>query len=300
MNTTSFTWKITSKWHGKLLKDFLLQEVKVSRRALTDLKFHGGKISINGDDKTVRYQLQEADEVEITFPEEIRSTKLQPEPIPLQIVYEDSHLLIINKVAGMSTIPSREHPNHSVANALLHHYNKQDLSYAVHVVTRLDRDTSGLLLIAKHRFCHHLLSLEQREGTINRTYEAIVHGTLIQEKGKIDLPIGRKPDSIIERTVIENGKRAITNFTCLNRNNHSTYVQLTLETGRTHQIRVHMSAIGHPLFGDDLYGGKREQIHRQALHCSNLTFIHPFTKEKMNFSCQLPNDMKKLLTTSNL
>jgi 23S rRNA pseudouridine1911/1915/1917 synthase len=297
--TISFSWEIDSKYERMLVRDFLLKEVRLSRRTLTELKFNGGVISVNGNEVTVRYALKENDQLTIIFPNEQRSSKLLAERLPLTIVYEDEHVLVLNKQPNLATIPSKEHPTHSVANGLVHYYDQKGLSFAVHIVTRLDRDTSGLLLVAKHRFSHHLLSLQQKEGTVTRSYFAIVHGLMKDDRGKIEMPIGRNPASIIERMVREDGKAAITNYAVIDQVENKSLVKLKLETGRTHQIRVHLATIGHPLIGDTLYGGTRIGIARQALHCSELTFIHPFSKETMTFSCEMPDDMKQLWEKNN-
>lgn len=288
------TWTITTKDHGKLLREFL-REQQISKAALTDIKFHGGRIEVNGKEENVRYVCAEGDVVLVTFPEEKHSDAMQPEQIPLHIVYEDDHCLVINKPPFLSTIPSREHPSGSLANGLLHYYKQKGEKQTVHIVTRLDRDTSGLLLVAKHRFSHSLFSKEQQKGAVKRTYMAVVHGTVLQDEGTIHAPIGRKGDSIIERVVHPAGQHAVTHFRVKERFFDRTLVELQLETGRTHQIRVHMAHIGHPLLGDSLYGGKREFITRQALHSARLQFDHPILKEKLSFTCPLPDDMKKLV-----
>jgi 23S rRNA pseudouridine1911/1915/1917 synthase len=288
------TWKITEKDEGKLVREFL-KEQNISRTALTDIKFHGGGIYVNGKFVTVRHVLRAGEVLEVRFPPEQRSADMVPQPLPLSIVYEDDYLLVVNKPPFMSTIPSREHPTGTLANALLYYYDQQQLPTTIHVVTRLDRDTSGLLLVAKHRHVHHLLSELQKRGQIKRRYEAVCHGQLSQEKGTIDAPIGRKSDSIIEREVREDGQRAVTHFQVIKRMQHYTHVSLQLETGRTHQIRVHMSHIGHPLVGDELYGGSREKLSRQALHSKELSFFHPFVQKEYCFQSDLPEDMKRLI-----
>ncbi len=202
-----------------------------------------------------------------------KSADMAAEPIPLSIVYEDDYVIVLDKPPHMSTIPSREHPNGTIANALLFHYEKQQLQTTVHIVTRLDRDTSGLVLVAKHRHVHHLLSEQQKQGKVKRRYEAVCHGYVTPLVRTIDAPIGRKGDSIIERQVRPDGQRAVTHYEVLQQKNEMTHVSIRLETGRTHQIRVHFSHIGHPLVGDDLYGGSRARIDRQALHSCELTFF---------------------------
>ena len=295
----SISWIVEKEDDGKEIKAFLSEE-GISRRALTDIKFTGGKITVNGVEETVRCRLRERDRLVVVFPPELLSGSMVGEGIPLEIIYEDSDIIIINKPPYMSTIPSREHPSGTLANALVYYYEKKEVRAAVHIVTRLDRNTSGLVLVAKHRHAHHLLSLMQQEYSIHRTYEALVSGVLLQETKTIDAPIGRKSDSIIEREVRDDGKKAITHLDLLAQFGDYAHIRLRLETGRTHQIRVHMSHIGHPLLGDDLYGGKIEKIDRQALHCAQLQFFHPLQKREMTFGAQLPNDMNILLEKNGL
>jgi 23S rRNA pseudouridine1911/1915/1917 synthase len=182
-----------------------------------------------------------------------------------------------------------------LANALIGYYEQIGINATAHIVTRLDRDTSGLVLIAKHRHVHHLFSQQQRKGGVKRIYEAFVAGTFSEDSGTIIEPIARKKDSIIEREVHPDGQYACTNFKVLNSNKLFTHLQLQLETGRTHQIRVHLSYLGHPLLGDDLYGGPTNLIKRQALHCREVSFYHPFFEREYQFVSPLPNDMKALL-----
>ncbi|KFM99887.1 RluA family pseudouridine synthase [Bacillus clarus] len=294
MNRFTLKWDIKEVEEGILVREFLKTK-GISKAALTDIKFHGGAIEVNGEHASVRHMLQTGEELKVFFPVEARSEGMEAENIPLCIVYEDDAVLVMNKEAYMSTIPSREHPSGSVANALLYHYDKQNLASTVHIVTRLDRDTSGLMLIAKNRFVHHLLSRQHQQKQVKRTYEAIVHGELSDEAGTIDAPIGRKADSIIERTVCEEGQRAVTHFRVIESSSNQTLVALELETGRTHQIRVHMAHIGHPLLGDDLYGGQRDVIKRQALHSTSLTFYHPILEKEMSFFASIPSDMQEVL-----
>lgn len=290
----TLTWKITKENEQTIIKDFL-KEKEISKAALTDIKFNGGKILVNGKEETVRYLLKVGEELSVIFPEENPSVGLLGEDLPLDILYEDDYILVVNKPAGMSTIPSREHPTGSLANAIIGYYEQIGLVATSHIVTRLDRDTSGIVLVAKHRHVHHLFSEQQKSGKINRFYEALAEGNFLQDSGIIKEPIARKPDSIIEREVSPNGQYACTHYKVIKRYQGFTHVQLRLETGRTHQIRVHLSYIGHPLVGDDLYGGERSFIARQALHCWELEFYHPFLKEELKFTQELPLDMKKMM-----
>ncbi|MCY7747807.1 RluA family pseudouridine synthase [Bacillus inaquosorum] len=283
---------ITSAEEGMTVKEYV-GELGISKRLLTDIKFGGGDLLINGEHVTVKYVLREGDLFVVKFPEEQVSETLLAEPVPLDILYEDEHVLVINKQPYVSSIPSREHPSGSIANGIIHHYQKNGVQATVHLVTRLDRDTSGVMLVAKHRFAHSILSSAQKNGLVKRRYAAVVHGRMTGE-GTVDAPIGRHPDSIIERRVIPDGQKAVTHFYVTRATDDITSVTLQLETGRTHQIRVHMSYLGHPLCGDTLYGGTRQKIGRQALHSEHLSFIHPLTQENMTFHATLPQDMKEL------
>ncbi|AEV18307.1 RluA family pseudouridine synthase [Geobacillus sp. G4] len=290
----TMTFSIDEQHDGKLLRQFL-QENGISRTALTDIKFHGGALLVDGRPVTVRHVLRAGETLSVVFPPERTSDWMDAEAMPLDILYEDDYVLVVNKPAGLATIPSRHHPGGTLANGLLHHYRKQQLDSTVHIVTRLDRDTSGLVLVAKHRHVHHLLSALQQKGHVVRTYEAICHGVIVEDEGTIDAPIGRQSDSIIAREVREDGKPAVTHFRVLERLYGYTYVSLRLETGRTHQIRVHLAYLGHPLAGDELYGGSREMIGRQALHSRQLSFFHPFAGRWYTCSAPLPDDMELLI-----
>ncbi|AKU27402.1 RluA family pseudouridine synthase [Geobacillus stearothermophilus] len=292
----TMTFSIDEQHDGKLLRQFL-QENGISRTALTDIKFHGGALLVDGRPVTVRHVLRAGETLSVVFPPERTSDWMDPEEMPLHIVYEDDYVLVVDKPAGLATIPSRHHPGGTLANGLLHHYRRQRLDSTVHIVTRLDRDTSGLVLVAKHRHVHHLLSTLQQKGKVARTYEAICHGVMVDDEGTIDAPIGRRGDSIIAREVREDGKPAVTHFRVLERLRGYTHVSLQLETGRTHQIRVHLAYVGHPLAGDDLYGGSREMIDRQALHSRQLSFFHPFARRWLTFAAPLPGDMAHLIET---
>ena len=293
-----FTLKFTATKEGQLLRE-ALSEWRISKRALTAIKFEGGLLTVNGIERNVRHSLEIGDVVEVKFPPEEKSEGLVVEYDPLRIVYEDEAILVLDKPAHQSTIPSREHPTQSIANHVCGYFEQQGLASTVHIVTRLDRDTSGLLCIAKHAHIHHLTGLAQRSGEISREYEAIVHGHVKEDKQSILAPIGRKDTSIIEREVREDGQFAHTDVTVLCRfdmqGEPMTHVRLKLHTGRTHQIRVHMAHLGHALVGDELYGGSRTYIDRQALHCVSLKMQHPLSGEILHFSSPLMDDMQRLL-----
>ncbi|OEH91681.1 RluA family pseudouridine synthase [Bacillus solimangrovi] len=282
-----------------LLREFLHKEKRFSRRLLTTTKFSGGGLYVNDQEVTVRYVLQKGDNVTVKLPKEVKGDRMVPEQMALTILYEDEHVLVVDKRPNMSVIPSSDHPNGTLANAILYYYDQIGISNTVHFVNRLDRDTSGALLIAKDRFTHHLFSLAQQENLIHRQYTAIAEGVIIPDSGTINEPIARKEGSIIERIVHPNGQRAVTHFKVEDRSDGHTLLSLKLETGRTHQIRVHLASLGHPLLGDSLYGGNDKQINRQALHSTMLTFIHPFLEKQVEVCSPLPPDFKDVLNRSH-
>ncbi|MBP2076576.1 RluA family pseudouridine synthase [Oceanobacillus polygoni] len=288
-------WVIDKNNAGLTIREYLQAVHGFSRRIIIAIK-QEGKLLVNDRERTVRYVLSDGDVLEVHFPAEKVSRNLQPEDIDLNIAYEDEAVIVIDKPAGIAAMPSLNHRSGTMANGLIGYYRRiHRESFTVHVVTRLDRDTSGLVLVAKDRYNHSLLSKAQQLNKIKRTYIALVEGHLEKEEGTIDAPIARKTDSIIERTIHENGKRAVTHYKKQSEVGESTMVEIELETGRTHQIRVHFSHYGHPLVGDDLYGGSLQSINRQALHCYELMFEHPITKESITIQSELPKDMQKLL-----
>lgn len=286
---------IEAENHRMVLREFLTDKLSLSKRIIKKLKAHDGGICVNGVEKTVRYCLQLGDELVISFPAEEISQSLVAENLPLEIVYEDEFIIVVNKPAGIPTIPSQLHPRGTLANRVLHYYSERHIPYTIHVVTRLDKDTSGLVLIAKHHYSHSLFSNLQRRNGIVRKYKALITGQLLDLSGTIDLPIMRAANSIIERVVDSTGKHAVTHFEVLAKYQDHSLVEIELETGRTHQIRVHFSHLGNPLLGDDLYGGKLDRLNRQALHCSSLKFIHPFTEKLLEFTADIPQDMMSLM-----
>lgn len=282
-----------------ILRDFLATK-EISKRTLTAVKYEGGQLLVNEVERDVRYELKIGDRVKVLFPPEKLSDGLVAEEGNLEILYEDAAVLLIEKPSGQSTIPSFGHRFGTIANFLAGKFKNEQIPATVHVVTRLDHHTSGLLCVAKNRHIHHLLSKQLTNEMFQRSYEAIVEGHIETDKFTINEPIGRKDGSIIERIVRQDGQYAKTNVCVLERfevDGHPfTHVRLTLETGRTHQIRVHMKWLGHPLAGDDLYGGKRTYISRQALHCTSLSFLHPITKEDLLFKSTIGQDMQNMLS----
>ncbi|ADU31142.1 RluA family pseudouridine synthase [Evansella cellulosilytica] len=296
MKSIRLQWVIDNAATGKLLRDYLREEKQISRKALADIKFNGGQITVNGKEENVRYTLRLGDVIEVIFPKEKVSRSIKPYKIKLHIIFEDEHVIIINKPPHLPTIPTRNEGEPSLAGAILAYYIENGIPSTFHAVSRLDRDTSGLVMVAKHRYMHDLCVKLQKSYEIKRSYVALVEGILSDDYNTIDLPISRKTTSIIEREVNEFGKSAITHYEVLKRYSGATLLQLTLETGRTHQIRVHMSAIGHPLLGDTLYGGDVRYIDRQALHSHQLSFFHPINKREYTFHCPIPDDIEDAMS----
>ena len=288
----------TAAEDGITLRDFLAQH-HISKAACTDIKLHGGALTVNGKPETVRYVIKHQDQIAVQYPPETSSLTMKAEAIPLSIVYEDDAILVVDKPVGLCTIPSRKHPSGTLANGILHHYAQTDHAGAVHFVTRLDFDTSGLVLVAKHRYIHALLSLAMQKQALTKEYLALVEGTLIPPNGTVDLPIARVNISQIKREVHPDGLPAQTKYRTVQQIQTDTHtyslVRLQLLTGRTHQIRVHMTALQHPLLGDCLYGGNHILISRHALHCNLLKFLHPMTGELMRFESPLPAAMERLI-----
>lgn len=285
-------WKISKAYHNMEILEYLREVHSFSKRILTGIKFDGGQITVNGNSQKVRYQLQTDDRLSVQFPSEKIGRNLIAEDLPLHIVYEDEDIMVLNKPANVAVMPSENHKTGTIANRILGYYEKQNIPYTVHIVTRLDRDTSGLLLVAKYRYIHSLLARAHESNEIHRKYTAVIEGKLKEIQGVIDAPIMRKEGSIIERTVNLSGKSAITEYNLLKEWKNHSLVEITLKTGRTHQIRVHFSHLGHPLAGDDLYGGSKKIISRQALHCSELIFKHPLTKKRVSYHLSVPDDMR--------
>ena len=279
---------------GVGLRDFLA-ESGISRRTLTAVKYRGGEILVNGKEKTVRHTLRAGDVVTVIFPPEKPSEGLFPEKGNLSVLYEDESLLILDKPAGQATIPSRDAPSGTLANYVAGRFRTEGTPATVHIVTRLDRETSGIVCIAKNRHIHHLMSEKMKAGGVHKRYEAIVRGSFSNCHFFIDEPIGRKENSIIERMVRPDGQRATTEVRVLEtagpRGGEFSLLSVILHSGRTHQIRVHLAHIGHPIEGDTLYGGSTERIGRQALHCAGLSFSHPLSGIPIEIVSGVPDDM---------
>ncbi|MGT2711308.1 RluA family pseudouridine synthase [Streptococcus oriscaviae] len=284
-----------------MVKTFLRRQ-DVSRGLLAKIKYAGGQILVNDEERLATYQLSVGDKVTIDIPPELDVTgQLEAIHRPLDIVYEDEHFMAIDKPFGYASIPSILHSS-TIANFVKGYFvNKGYENRQVHIVTRLDRDTSGLMLFAKHGYAHARLDKQLQSKTIHKRYYALVQGKgELSRAGDIIAPIGRPEDSIITRCVSPTGKYAHTSYEIIQSWGEVHLVDIQLHTGRTHQIRVHFAHIGFPLLGDDLYGGSLDHgIERQALHCHRLTFDNPFVNEQLNLTSPLPADFQAVIKNLN-
>ena len=285
------TYHIDRAFSGMRIEQYL-RRLGYSYQNLTQLKKMPASILINGTWSYMRTPLSEGDVLAVHIQENESSPNIPPAALPLDIVYEDEDLIVVNKPAGMPTHPSLNNYRNSLANALMHYYEQQGKPFIFRCTNRLDRDTSGLTVIAKHMVSSSILSGMAVRHEVTREYFAIVRGSVTPPEGTISAPIGRAGTSLIERKIDqEHGENAVTHYCVVKEENGHSLVSLILETGRTHQIRVHMKYIGSPLVGDYLYNPDMAFISRQALHSFRLSFTHPITGERMEFTAPLPEDM---------
>ena len=280
---------------GLRVEQFLRRK-RYSGQNLSEIKRMPKSILVNGVHYYMRQELSTGDHLQVRICETQNSEKIPSTKLPLDIIYEDEDLLVLNKPAGMPIHPSLNNYTNSMANALAYYFQSQGKPFIFRCCNRLDRDTSGLTIVSKHLVSGSILSDMTKYREVHREYLAIARGSVTPSEGTIQAPLGRKEGTIIERTVDwEHGEDAVTHYKVVKEANGHSLVSLILETGRTHQIRVHMQYLGFPLVGDYLYNPDMEYIHRQALHSWKLSFIHPITKEPMEFTAELPKDMKNIL-----
>lgn len=294
-----FEFPVTTEYEGHKLSE-MLRGKGFSRQTLTNLKYSPGSVLLDGQIARHGSLLNAGQLVTVRVEETEDSEKIPPVELPLDIVYEDEDLLVVNKPAGMPIHPSMKHYENTLGNAVAWYYQEQGKHFVYRCINRLDKDTTGLTIIAKNMVSCGILYAAMEKREIHRTYYAIVSGLFEHKEGIINLPLGRKPDSAIERMVdYEHGDRAITHYRILSEIHRSgedfSYVECKLETGRTHQIRVHMKAVGHPLLGDFLYNESDTHLKRQALHAGDLDFIHPISGERIILKTPLPEDMRRFL-----
>ena len=276
------------------VRDVLKNYFLVSSRLLLKLKNNNCVFLINKK-CSINSTISLGDIVSFSLDYEEDNSNIVATNIPLNIVYEDECLLIINKQPNVAIHPSMLHYDNSLSNGVKFYFDSIGLKKKIRPVNRLDRNTSGLVIFAKNEYVQEFLIKQMQNNTFSKEYLAILEGILNKKKGTIIAPIARKKDSIIERCVDESGDFSITHYKVIKEFNNLSLVNFKLETGRTHQIRVHSSYVGHPILGDDLYGNKSSLIYRQALHSYKISFIHPKTREKMCFEIDLPKDMINII-----
>ena len=278
---------------------FLAEKAEITRSYATVL-IDDGNVLVNGKKAAKNTKLKNGDVVDITIPDPQEYT-VEPENIPLDIVYEDEHLLVVNKPKDMVVHPAAGNYSGTLVNAILYHCG--DSLSGINgvmrpgILHRIDKNTSGLLLVAKNDNAHLILAEQIAEHSLTREYEAVVYGNLKNNTGTVNAPIARHPVKRKQMAIVEGGREAITHYTVLERFGNFTHVRLRLETGRTHQIRVHMASLGHPVAGDDVYGPHKviTKLGGQCLHARKIGFIHPATREYMEFTSELPEYFTKFL-----
>lgn len=294
MNRT-LKYKIGKEDAG-LRVELFLRRKGFSRQNLVEIKRMPKSIMVNGIHYYMKQTLAEGDILKVYISETECSEKIPAVEAPLDIIYEDEDIMVINKSADMPIHPSMNNYYNSLANALAYYFEKQGKPFIFRCCNRLDRDTSGLTIVSKHLVSASILAEQVAQRAVHREYLAISRGSVTPSEGTIDAPLGRKNGSIIERTIDwEKGERAVTHYRVVEESNGHSLLSLKLETGRTHQIRIHMKHIGYPLVGDYLYNPDMEFIGRQALHSHKMRFRHPITGEMMEFAAPLPEDMRRVL-----
>lgn len=294
-----YSYQIDKENANKRLDRFISEELEEQSRSYIQLLIEDGEVTVNDCVKKSNYKLKENDSILITIPE-AKEYFIEPENIPLDVIYEDNDIVVINKPRGMTVHPAPGVYSGTLVNALLYHC--KDLSgingiLRPGIVHRIDKDTTGILVVAKNDKAHNHLAAQLKDHSMTREYVALVEGVMKNDLGTIDAPLARDPKDRIKIAIVKDGRKAVTHYKVLERYSKNTLVECKLETGRTHQIRVHLSSINHPIVGDPVYGYKKQRfnINGQLLHAKKLGFIHPTTEEYMEFTTELPEDFIRVI-----
>jgi len=291
---------INREYEGMILRTYLTRVLRLSSKMIKHIKFMPNGITVNGEPRTVRYLLREGDRLSLAL-EDTESAPIAAVDLPIEILFEDGDLVVPAKPADMPTHPSCDHYDDTVANALAYRYAKSGKPFVFRPINRLDRNTSGLLLIARNRPTAATLTRSMQNGEIKKSYLAVLDGEMTEREGLIDACLHRTAESIILREICDpsapDAAPSLTEYRVLATANGHTLVEAHPLTGRTHQLRVHFASVGHPITGDDLYGTPSPEIGRHALHAYTLAFPHPKTQERMMLTAPLPADMRHLIET---
>lgn len=289
-----FEWEYEGEYPKRLRSVFKSKGVSAS--LIKAAIYHGGKMQIDGEDAWARDLVQPGQSAALVLPPEKPNMNVIPCDLPIAIVYEDEDYLILNKPAGVATVPAHHvTKSDSLVNRVRYYYEQQHYeNLVIHVATRLDKNTSGLVVFPKHRFAHAVMDQQLKQHLVKKNYFAVVEGQMQTQHGYIDAPIDRDPELFVVRTVIPSGKPSVTEYWVEKGDQQFTLLKIRLHTGRTHQIRVHFSYLGHPLAGDEMYGGQMI-ISRQALHCYWMKFYSPFKQKYIEVKAPLPTDISTLI-----
>ncbi|MHC6179052.1 RluA family pseudouridine synthase [Clostridium sp. JNZ X4-2] len=295
MEENKIIFKVTHEEEGLKLRAYLKKVQRLSSRLIKGAAL-SGRLEIDHKRVKLNHIVKEGESISLNLIKE-ESQNIEPEKMDIQVVYEDKDIIVVNKKPGIVVHPTRSYPNGTLANGLLYYFREKGENCIVRLVSRLDMDTSGLIIVGKNQFAHMCLARDMKSEDFQKSYIAVIHGKMDAQEGIIDLPIYRDGEAGIKRVVDERGQRSITHYRVIDDFKNDQLLRLTLETGRTHQIRVHLSHLGHPLYGDTLYGleDDNQYIKRQALHAYRLKFPHPRGNKIMELESDIPQDIIELI-----
>ncbi len=286
---------IAQKDSGRSIKDILKNDLCVSSNLITKMKENPEGIMVGGERKFVTHNLKEGEKLTLILDYNEKKENIVPTKGEIYILYEDEHIIAVNKSGGVPVHPSQNNYDNTLSNHLKYYFDSKNEEFVPRILNRLDRNTSGVVVLSKNPYVANILSQDIKECRVKKEYLAVVKGILKEKNGEINAPIARKDGSTIERTVDASGKYAITQYELIKEKGDLSLVKVITLTGRTHQIRVHFAYIGHPLLGDFLYGEEDDRINRHALHCNKVVITHPITKQKVEITSPMWEDMRKII-----